>query len=162
MIYAAPAWSYAENMHIRNIKIAQKKTIRRITHITRYVPTTPIHRELGLETIRDYMVKPAQTFYQTTTDHLDPLIRALSQYGIEDKWRHNRPSSLEPHIQPPMELHLQLQGSATARDSHQGLAVPHQNTIQQASSEDVSHRTLAPCQETLYDNGFACSPQVPM
>ncbi|KAJ8891951.1 hypothetical protein PR048_004516 [Dryococelus australis] len=69
--------------------------MRRIAHISRYVPTIPIHRELGLETIQDYMVKQAQAFYQTTADHPNPLIRVLCQYDIEDKWRYNRPSDVD-------------------------------------------------------------------
>ncbi|KAJ8868422.1 hypothetical protein PR048_029938 [Dryococelus australis] len=74
MINAAPAWGYAANMHIRKIQIALNKAIRRITHVPRYVRITPNHRELGLETIRDCMVKQAQAFYQTTADQSNPLI----------------------------------------------------------------------------------------
>ncbi|KAJ8872530.1 hypothetical protein PR048_026136 [Dryococelus australis] len=67
MIYAAPAWGYAANMHIRKIQTAQNKAIRRIAHVSLYVPTTPINRELGLETKRD--CRPSTRLLLITLTH---------------------------------------------------------------------------------------------
>lgn len=97
MTYACPAFSNSAKSHFNKIQIIQNKILRMALNADFYTRTVDLHAQANIPTIRDYVDKLTNHFYETAANHTSPLVSKLGNYthdSVEFRVKHRLPKSL--------------------------------------------------------------------
>jgi len=91
LTYAAPAWAFAANTHLKKLQIFQNRVLKLISKCPRYTRMTDLHRRLNIDTIFTHIRDLTQTFYENVNAVDNNLITGLGSYQVLNRYKHRRP-----------------------------------------------------------------------
>lgn len=80
LTYAASVWGFTFNTHMEKLQILQNKTLRRASKFPWYIRNDIIHKNLNVESLRQFIVKLAEKFYGNIYSIPNELIYNLPEY----------------------------------------------------------------------------------
>jgi endonuclease/exonuclease/phosphatase family metal-dependent hydrolase len=95
MTYATPTWSSAlkQPRAMKTMQTIQNRALKISAGLPMYARTVSLHRDLGVEMLRDHVLKLNKNFYEKLEDNPNPLISEQRNFK-ENPWdRYNRPIS---------------------------------------------------------------------
>ena len=90
LTYACPVWGYSAKIHIKKVEVVQNKILYMITKLPRVTPLRTLHREVGIETICEYIRQATQKLYDSREGHNNPMVESLGRYDMRND-KHKRP-----------------------------------------------------------------------
>ncbi|KAJ8970979.1 hypothetical protein NQ317_003850 [Molorchus minor] len=91
LTYAATAWGYAANTYQKKLQAVENVALRCAVNAPRFVRNADIIRDLQYTTTTDTIKDRATKLYAKIDEHINPLVRAASDYDPGGPHRHRRP-----------------------------------------------------------------------
>lgn len=98
LTYAAPVWCNASNPTINKLQVFQNKCLRLATNTGRYIRITDLHDLAEIETIKDFIYRTSQVFYQHQLKHnnLTQHITEIRAHNTTLRLKHKLPYQTLP------------------------------------------------------------------
>jgi hypothetical protein len=95
MTYATPTWSgvLKQKTTARTLQIIQNRALKIAAGAPMFVRTEDLHRDLGVELLRDHILKLNQKFYKKLEENANPLISEQRHFRVNPWDRYDRPIS---------------------------------------------------------------------
>ena len=93
LTYASPVWGHGSRSAMRKLQIFQNKVLRIVTKLPRITPRYLLQREVGIESISEFIIRLTQNLYRSTNNHTNPLVSGLGRYEHQND-RYRRPKSI--------------------------------------------------------------------
>jgi hypothetical protein len=84
LTYAAPVWSNKPSTNYRRLQTLQSKCLRIISNSPRRTPIPLLHATFNITPIRNQIHNMTARFFYTSTNHKNPLVRAIGNYTLTD------------------------------------------------------------------------------
>lgn len=83
MTYACPVYNNCAKLHFNKLQIQQNKVLRLVLNAERFTSNDNLHKEAKMPTIREYVDKITNNFYNKAKSHNNHLITALGNYNVD-------------------------------------------------------------------------------
>ncbi|KAJ8881790.1 hypothetical protein PR048_018276 [Dryococelus australis] len=90
MLHGCEVWGHVAHTYIKAIQTTQNKILRVAMGATRLTPTDELHDRAKTKTITTIIKDRNVTFYQQTSDHMNPAIQK-GTYDIDNTQKAKRP-----------------------------------------------------------------------
>lgn len=96
MTYACQIFNNCAKCHFNKLQVQQNKCLRMILSAPYYTRTTKLHLDSGIPTIRDFVNKLTESFYERCNTHSNELISILGTYKLDEigRVKHRLPLKL--------------------------------------------------------------------
>jgi hypothetical protein len=84
LTYATPVWSNTSSTNYRRLQTLQSKCLRVIGNLPRRTPIPLLHATFSIPLIRDQINHMSANLFDTSTNHTNPLVRAIGNYTLTD------------------------------------------------------------------------------
>lgn len=116
MTYAAPVFAHASPNILDKLQVVQNLFCRRATNAQWCVRNSDLHRDLNLPTIQQFIKSLSETFFKSSEEHPNPLIREAAAYTAPtpSRYRIRRPRNVLSD--PPNQISADLNRLLAAQD----------------------------------------------
>lgn len=91
LTYAPAIWGGASKSQLEKLQRVQNRVLRLITNAPRYTRTDRLHKDLNVESIREFTRKLSIDFYSKCAKSNYNLINGLGRYDYDPFLKHSRP-----------------------------------------------------------------------
>jgi hypothetical protein len=84
LTYAAPVWSNTSSTNYRRLQTLQSKCLRVTGNLPKCTPIPLLHATFSIPPIRELIHLLTARFFDTTSSHKNPLVRAIGNYTLHE------------------------------------------------------------------------------